>query len=228
MSLVYGDTKDAVKNRKNFLSILGIDYQDLVCPRQVHSSQIRYVKEEDKGKGALSDDSSIADTDALITDKRRLPLAIFTADCLPIFLYDSQRPAIGLIHAGWRSSQEDIVTKAVQLMKDKFNTLTKDLYVGFGPAIRVCCYEVNKEFDDLFTPLDNSHLTGFTYGLIKKNNRYYLDLVEINKKQILDLGLRQTNIFDSQLCTSCHNEEFFSYRKEGKACGRIMSVVMLR
>lgn len=217
MSLSYGDTSESLKNRENFLKELGIDYRDLVCARQIHSNYIRYAREEDEGKGALSYESAIADTDAFITDKRNVPLAIFTADCLSLFLYDPKTPAIGLVHAGWRSSKENIVTKAIKLMQEKFYTLTEYLYVGFGPNIRSCCYEVGKEFVNFFPG-----------NIIERDDRYYLDLVSINKKQVLDIGVKELNIFDSGICTSCQNEEFFSYRKEGKSCGRMMSVIMLR
>lgn len=217
MSLFYGNTRESLGNRKGFLSTLGIDYRDLVCAKQIHSSCARYVEEEDRGKGALSYDSSIADTDALVTDKRNLPLAVFTADCLSIFLYDLATPAIGLIHAGWRSAKENITAKAIQLMQKKFNTKTLDLYVGFGPVIRNCCYEVSQDFNDFF-PRD----------IIERNNRYYLDLVQINKRQVLDSGVKKSNIFDSKICSYCRNDDFFSYRKEGKACGRIISVIMLK
>lgn len=217
MSLAYGDTKDSLNNRKNFLSDLGIDYHHLVCARQVHGSHLRYIREDDKGKGAVSRDTALADTDALITDKRSLPLAIFTADCLPIFLYDPVRLSIGIIHAGWRSCKENIAKKTVQLMQEKFNTHPQDLSIGFGPAIRQCCYEVGEEFSHYFSD-----------SLIKRNGRYYLDLADINKKQLLDLGVLKINIYDSKICTSCQNDEYFSFRKEGKNCGRMVSVIMLR
>jgi hypothetical protein len=217
MSFFYGDAENSLENRKNFLSGLGIDHQSLVCAKQVHGCGARYVQEEDMGKGALSYDTSIPDTDAFVTDKRNLPLAIFTADCLSIFLYEPETPAIGLIHAGWRSTKENIVGKTVQLMKGKFNIRIENLYVGLGPAIRECCYEVGKEFSD-FLPS----------GLIEKNGRRYFDLVGSNKKQLLSLGVRDINIFDSQICTSCQSEDFFSYRKEGKNCGRLISVMMLK
>jgi len=216
MSLVYGDIKDSLRNRKNFLVSLGIDYQNLICAKQVHGSRIEYVQEIDRGRGALSYDAAIAGIDAFITDKRNVPLAVFTADCLSIFLYDPNTPGIGLVHGGWRSTKQNIATKTLRLMQGKFNSKPKDLYVGFGPAIRDCCYEVGKDFS-----------ADFTFGLVERNNHYYLDLVGINKKQLLDLGVKKTNIFDTKICTSCQNQEFFSYRKEGNSCGRMMSVIML-
>ncbi len=218
MSLSYGDTANALENRKNFLEGLGIDYRDLVCTKQAHGSSVKYIREADKGKGALSYDNAIFDTDALITDKKNVPLSIFTADCLPVFLYDSKTPGIGLVHAGWRGSQENITVKAVKLMQEKFNTKLEDLYASFGPAIRDCCYEVGKEFAEYFS----------SECLINRDGRYYLDLAGINKKQLLAGGVQDKNIFDSKICTSCRSEDFFSYRKEGSGCGRMMSVMMLR
>ncbi len=132
-------------------------------------------------------------------------------------MYDPVTPAIGLIHAGWRSSQEKIAAKTIQLMQEKFNTQAKDLYVGFGSSIRNCCYEVGEDFKQLFSA-----------ELSQRNGRYYLDLVAINKKELLGLGIKDTHIFDSGICTSCLNEVFFSYRKEGKSCGRMMSIAVLR
>jgi len=217
MSYAYGHTAGSLRNRKDFLLGFGIDYKDLVCAKQVHGSCIRCAKEEDRGRGAFLYTDSLDNTDGFITDKRNLPLAIFTADCLPIFLYDPGRQAIGLIHAGWRSTQANIATKAVGLMQHEFGTSPSDLYVGFGPAIRGCCYEVDKEFKDLFA-----------CGLIEKDNRYYLDLAQVNKGQLLSSGVKADRVFDARICTFCQNTQFFSYRKERESCGRMLSVIMLR
>jgi hypothetical protein len=217
MSLHYADTKYSLENRKKFLNSLGVDYRSIVCAKQVHASQVRLVNKNDAGRGALSYDTAIPDTDSLVTNEKNLPLAVFTADCLSVFLYDSQRNCIGLIHAGWRSTKENILSKALEMMKNEFNTLAKDVYAGFGPAIRNCCYEVKDEFKDIF-PSD----------LIDRNGSLFLDLVKINKRQLLDCGLKEANIFDSGICTSCHNEDCFSFRKEKGSCGRMMSVMMLK
>jgi len=217
MSLFYSDTKNSLSNRKNFLQSLGIDYRDLVCAKQVHSGNIRYAQESDLGRGAKSYESSVPDTDAFITDKKNVPLAIFTADCLSIFLFDPKIPAIGLVHAGWRSAKEQIVSRTLDLMQEEFSSRPQDLYAGFGPAIRSCCYEVGREFEDFFPG-----------AVIEKEKKYYLDLVNLSKKQLLDSGVSEDGIFDPQICTSCLNMDFFSFRREGKDCGRIMSVAMLK
>ncbi len=217
MSLAYGDTTHALDNRKNFLNNLDIDYRDLICAQQVHTSNIKYVKEDDRGKGALSSNSAIKATDAFITDKKNVPVAVFTADCLSVFLYDPLTPAIGLVHAGWRSSKENITDKTIKLMHKQFNTKPCELRVILGPSMRSCCFEVSGDFSKIF-PKDVS----------RRGNSYYLDLVAANKREILEKGVKEANITDSGICTFCRNDQFFSFRKEGESCGRIMSVMMLR
>ena len=217
MSLSYGDTSQALENRKSFLSSLNINYQDLVCAKQAHGSNVKYVNEADRGKGSLSYDTAIADTDGLITDIRNLPLAIFTADCLSVFLYDPARPAVGLIHAGWRSSKEKIVSRALELMASQFKTDPQELFAGFGPAIRDCCYEVSAGFEDKFTT-----------GLTTREGRLYLNLAQANKDQLLSSGVKKENMFDTNLCTACQAEELFSFRKEGASSARMLSVIMLK
>lgn len=217
MSLTYGDVEETLADRQEFLQFIGIDYKTLVCANQVHGSAVREVSLHDKGKGALSKDTAIPDTDALITNVRRLPLAVFTADCLSILLYDPVQKAIGLVHAGWRGSKDNIALKTIQLMREKFQVRAENLLVGFGPALRNCCYEVGREFKDYFPE-----------GLSERGNRMYFDLSSTNKKQLLEAGVKEENISDSGICTSCRNDKYFSYRKEADSSGRIMSVIMLR
>jgi polyphenol oxidase len=216
MSYVYGDTKDSLANREGFLRELGIDFRGLVCAKQVHGSRAAYVTAKDKGKGALSYAESLCDTVALITDSADLPVAIFTADCLSVFLYDTAHHALGLIHAGWRSTQKKITSVTLGMMRERFRTQPNEVLAGFGPAMRGCCLQVGEEFKDFFSE-----------GLQFRNARYYLDLAGINKKELLESGVPGSNIFDPEICTSCQNGKYFSFRREGGSCGRMISVAML-
>ena len=217
MSLRHGDTRDTLNNRRIFLAGLGIDSRDLVCAEQVHGANIYYADHRDRGKGALSCNTALAQTDGLVTDKVGVPLAIFTADCLSIFLYEPELRVIALVHAGWRGTKAGILTRALALMQDKFKIPSEDLLAGFGPAIRSCCYEVGEEFREFFD-----------YGLSRMNNRYHLDLIALNRRQLLEAGISENHISDSGICTSCSNQEFFSFRKDGESCARMMSVAMLK
>ncbi len=217
MSLAYGDTKDVLLNRREFLCSLGVDPNALVCAKQVHGAVVKYVTQAQRGRGALSAESAIEGTDALITDKKNLPLSIFSADCLSIFLFDPSNLSIGVIHAGWRSTRENIAVKTINLMTEKFKTKASHLYVGFGPALRNCCYEVGEEFKGYFSD-----------GVRENNGKLFLDLAAVNLKQLLELGVERARIHDTKICTCCRNKDYFSFRKEGNSCGRIASVIMLK
>jgi YfiH family protein len=217
MSLCYGDTRGALENRKKFLSCLGIDYRDLICAKQVHGKNVVYVRQENKGSGALDYENSLSDADGFLTDGKNIPIAILTADCLSVFIYDPARPAVGVLHAGWRSTEENICAQGVNMMREKFGSQPDKLLVGFGPSIRVCCCK-----------MDNDFKSNFPFGLIKKADGLYLDIALINRRQLVDCGVKQDNIFDPQLCTFTENKNFFSFRKEAEGAGRMISVVMLR
>ncbi|MFH1281269.1 MAG: peptidoglycan editing factor PgeF [Candidatus Omnitrophota bacterium] len=216
MSLSYGDIRDSLENRKTFLSGLDIDYRNLITAKQAHGKNVEYVIEKDKGMGALDYESSIMDTDGFITDQPGVPLAILTADCLSVFIYDPVRPAIAILHAGWRGTQKNIAQAGVSRMREKFGSQPEDLQVGFGPSIRACCFEVEKDFKN-----------NFTFGLLKKDGRIFMDIALINQRQLVDCGVRENNIFDPEFCTFS-DDDFFSFRKEAKDAGRLISVIMLK
>lgn len=217
MSLSYGDTRGSLENRKAFLEKLGLDYRRLVCAKQTHSANLRYVTEKDSGRGAVDYRTAIEDSDGFITDKKDLALAIFTADCLSISLYDPAGPNIGLVHAGWRGTAKQIAAKAVRLMQERFGARAEGLKVNFGPALRSCCYEVEAGWADTFPG-----------AVAKRGGRYYFDLALVNTRQLLECGVRQENISDCKICTACRNDDFFSFRREGDACGRMIVVAVLK
>ena len=216
MSLCYGDTVNSLENRKKFLASIGIDYRSLICAKQVHGKNVEYVTKEDNGKGALDYDHSFADTDGFITDKQGVPIAVLTADCLSVFIYDPKRPAIAILHAGWRGTEKNIAQAGLNRMQEKFGSHPEDLQIGFGPSIRSCCFEVEKDFQ-----------SNFAFGLIKRNGRVFMDIALINQRQLVDCGVKKENIFDPQFCTFS-DDDFFSFRKEAKTAGRLISVIMLR
>ena len=216
MSLCYGDISSAVNNRRKFLSGLGIDHAGLVSLKQKHGASIACVDRKSRGSGALCYTDALDGFDGLITAECGLPLAIFTADCLAVFLYDPKRPAIGLVHAGWRGSMEDISGRAVRLMRRCFASRPQDIHAGFGPAIGNCCYRVGEEFS-----------AKFDTGLERRGGSLHLDLACVNKKQLLDAGLVPENISWRRTCTFCGGDDFYSFRRQKEACGRMMSVIML-
>jgi polyphenol oxidase len=216
MSFSFGDTRQTLENREIFLGQLGIDYRDLITAKQVHGKNVEPVTIKDKRRGALNYESSLPDTDGFITQDPGVPIAILTADCLSVFIYDPIHRAIAILHAGWRSTEQNIAQAGVLGMQNKFGSLPKDLLVGFGPSIRSCCFEVEKGFK-----------SNFPFGLAQRAEKLYMDISLINRQQLVDSGVRQENIFDPGYCTFS-DDDFFSFRKEGKLAGRMVSVIMLK
>lgn len=217
MSLCYGDTAASLENRKRFLDAIGINYRDLICAKQVHGKNVEYAAGENKGRGALDYESSFDDTDGFVTDKRGLPIAILTADCLSVFIYDPLRPAIAILHAGWRGSEKNICAEGIRVMRERFGSQPQTLLIGFGPSIRSCCFEVEKDFK-----------SNFPFGLIKRGGRIFMDIALINQRQLAACGVKEENIFDPEVCTFSDNDNYFSFRKEAEGAGRLISVIMLK
>jgi len=206
-----GDQCTLNKIQKEFLfSQLSSDLLEPVHIHQVHGNKIIIAED------SLRDEHVLKEADGLITQDFDLPLAIRSADCLSVFLYDEKHNGIGLIHVGWRGSQTNIVGQAIKLIKKQWQAYPKDIKVAFGPAIRSCCYEVGGEFKDFF-PED----------LIARNSRYYLDLPQMTRNQLLFCGVDKTNIYDCEICTCC-DPSFFSFRREGNNTGRMISLMMIK
>jgi polyphenol oxidase len=200
---------DMTEEKKRFLSEqLGFAITKVMNIRQVHGDKIIIVS---KHKPYISP-SVLEEADGMITTALNFPIVIRTADCVPVFLYDRQKKQIGLFHAGWKGTQKQILFKGLKLMEAK----PQDVTIGFGPAIRECCYEVGTDVRECF-PED----------IIRKEQKYYLDLVKGNIKQALAFGVLEKNIVDCGLCTCC-NERYFSYRREGERAGRNISLMMLK
>ena len=154
--------------------------------------------------------------DGILTDRTNLPIAVRTADCLPIFVYDPRNRVIGILHAGWKGTRKGIVANALSVMLKKWHTKPSELIVAFGPSIRPCCYEVGKVFKRYFPN-----------EVYKKGEKYFLDTPLVNQRQLLKAGIKKENIYDCGTCTSC-SRDFFSYRRQGEQAGRMLSVMMLR
>lgn len=212
-NMVFADGSD-ISDRRQAYRAMGVKANRVICPDQVHGDHFCFVTGAHKGRGCFKRKTAVREMDAIVTNVRRLPVGVLTADCLPILILDRRGSALALIHAGWRGIQKRIVYKTVRAMVDYQSVETSCLLAVIGPSIRSCCYEVGKEFSSFFG--------GF---LIYNGKSIYLDLQSAAIKQLVDSGIDSGSIYDSLICTCCHNKEFFSYRKEGISAGRGMFVV---
>ena len=229
LALHVGDSeKDVLMNRRRFIQSLGYGLEDIVTPNQVHGEKIFRVEEVHRGRGAKNYSDAIPETDALITNVPDLPLMLCFADCVPILFADEENGAVGIAHAGWKGTMKKIAAKTFQAMKENFGTTAKNCLVGIAPSIGKCCYEVGEEVRDACKKSfpNNPEL------IEEREGKFFLDLQEANKIQLLEVGLPEENIEISGDCTCCKSSWYFSYRAAKKnnfaETGRIAAVIGLR
>jgi len=153
--------------------------------------------------------------DAQITDSPNMFLGILTADCIPIFVVDQKRKVIAAIHAGRQGTALHITAKVLRKMGKEFNCSSKDLLIGMGPSIGSCCYEIDEKVFDQEWEL---------FSTSKGAGKWMVDLAKNNVAQMKREGVKEEQISWINLCTHCHSDLFFSYRKEGRT-GRQLSVI---
>jgi polyphenol oxidase len=238
------DAAHVTLNRERFLaSVTGNAHFPAVTLRQIHSSLTRVIRTTDAGPQA------IYRADGMMTSEPGVLLAIQTADCIPILVADTKRRAIAGFHAGWRGTLKRIVEGGIGRMRLEFGSRPEDLIAAIGPGIGQCCYAVGEDVrgefesqftyaDELFCEVSDSDPVKEKYPLLFMTARapghsdigpsLHLDLVEANRRQLLDAGLRAESISVVGDCTSCRTDLYFSYRAEQGFTGRMFSAIAIR
>jgi YfiH family protein len=245
LGFTQSDSRTAIeRNRELFLKELGATdgnrFWPMVSLRQIHSDLIHRI-------------DRVPDTllagDGIVTDTLGLIVAIQTADCLPIILADKKRRAVGVFHAGWRGTVKRIAEKGVGEMYRYFGSDPANLVAAIGPGVQACCYDVGEEVrtafesqfayaQSLFREVKESDPVREKYPMLFLTARapghsdlpvkLFLDLVEANRRQLLDAGVPARNIEANAPCTACHTDLLFSYRAEKGVTGRLMGAAGIR
>ena len=225
LGLHTGDTRETVlKNRSLFAAAVGINPEAVVTAQQVHEDTITIVSADDRGSGAKDYSRAFSSTDALATTEPGVPLMLFFADCVPVLFFDPVRRVTAISHAGWKGTVSRIAAKTLTKLQAEFNVNPKDCLIGIGPSIGQCCYEVDQTVINRLQQEFTNTWSNFT---LPKNNRWQLDLWELNRRQLLEVGASEDNIVVSGICTSCNTQLYYSHRAEHGATGRLAAVVQL-
>ena len=196
----------------------GIDPDRLVTVNQVHGDRI--VKVDDHNYKGIK----TAQADAMITNISGFAIGVETADCVPLLLVDTETPAVGAIHAGWRSTAKKIVEKAVKKMQDEFGSDPYRMIAAIGPAIGPECYEVD---EPVMEPVREAFPFWMNVASSRGSNKWSLDLVRLNRMVLVQVGLDEKSIHSVGMCTSCRKDLFYSFRAEGRT-GRMLSAIMIK
>ena len=238
------DRETVLKNRALLAeAVTGSAQTPLVPIRQIHSNLIVRLTAADAARELpwKADGSITADPGIL--------LAVQTADCIPVLVADRKKHIVGAFHAGWRGTVKRIVELGVGRMRLEFGSRPEDLIAAIGPGVGPCCYavgdEVRSEFEsqfvyarELFHEVSDSDPIRTRYPMLFLTQRapghspigpgMHVDLVEANRRQLLDAGLKPRAIRVIGGCTQCHRELFFSHRGAHGHTGRMMSVIGIR
>ncbi|MBI5620283.1 polyphenol oxidase family protein [Candidatus Gottesmanbacteria bacterium] len=193
-----GDMRHEEKNRTRFTTMLGLS-QSPTFALQTHSSFV-------PGDGLVSN---------------TYPVAIYTADCMPILLADPEKKVFAAVHAGWKGTLGGIIGNAVDEMV-KLGASPVGIYAALGPHIGLCCYGV---------PEDRVGMFKDRFGRDEKmatriDGRWHLDIGWANYRQLLGAGVTADHIDAPPTCTSCQNDTFFSYRRDSQETyGEMMAVI---
>jgi hypothetical protein len=216
-NVLFSSSTRSFSDPADFYALLKIEPKNVVGAEQVHGSSICRATKRDAGK-------VLSGCDALITDEANVPIAVRTADCVPIFILDKARPVIGLVHAGWRGTSQNISTKTTMAMSEAFDTKIKNCIIAIAPSIGPCCYEVGEE---VFPALRGSNEKWREALKAKGGGKWMVDLAKLNELELIGAGVLKENIVRTKHCTCCEKEMFYSFRGQ-KTGERMYSVAMIK
>ena len=240
MSFTRGDVEaDVRENIRLFSEAAGFNGENIVMPHQCHTTNVRIVGKDDRGCG-VTKPGCIDEIDGQITNDENTVLYCMGADCVPVFIVDVEKRVVAACHAGWKGTVNNIVNAAVEKMVSKFGCDPKNMKAVIGPSICMDCYEVSedvaKRFIDAYNTVDKNTVANTDSGIKKENihpvvrpasgdfndnptGKYFLNLWEANKINLINAGLDSHAIEISGYCTRCHPDLLFSHRYHGEKRG---------
>lgn len=221
-----GDDPDAVmENYRRMAAALNMRVEDMVLSDQTHTTNVRVITEEDRGKGILRP-QDYSDVDGMITNVPEIVLVTSYADCVPLYFVDPVRKAIGLSHSGWKGTVGHIGQKTVWKMHEVYGSEPKDIVAAIGPSICQSCYEVSDDVAEAF----RANFTADEAAdilLDKGNGKYQLDLWKANWYVLTDADILPEHLSVTDLCTACHPDLLWSHRKTNGQRGGLSAFLSL-
>ncbi len=159
--------------------------------------------------------------DGLITNLSDRLIGVFSADCLPLIIYSEK--AVAAVHAGWRSTCLNIGQRAIEQFSTQYGLPAASLHALIGPCIGQCCLEMGDEVYQQFVAADPAWARFFV-----KKGKWHLDLRGLNRWQLQQAGIPDSQITDHDDCTFCKVGDYFSFRRQRQRNGSMFSFVVRR
>lgn len=227
LSFSRGDEEENV--RENFHRIadaIGFREEDMIFSDQTHTTNVRKVTEEDRGKGFVVA-RDYTDVDGLITDVQDMVLVTFYADCVPLYFVDPIKRAIGLSHSGWRGTAGKIGKVTVEAMVKEYGSDPADILAAIGPSICQNCYEVSEEVIEEFQKsFEEKYWDQLYYA--KTAGKFQLNLWRANEIVMEESGILKEHIWVTDLCTCCNPDLLYSHRASKGRRGSLAAFLSLK
>ena len=205
---------------------MGVKVEDMVLSKQTHTTNVRVVTAEDKGKGIVKE-RNYTDVDGMITNVPGICLVTSYADCVPLYFVDPVKKAIGLSHSGWRGTVGKIGKNTVQLMQENFGSQPEDLLAAVGPSVCMDCYEVSEDVIEQFKEaVEKKYWEDLFYK--KENGKYQLNLWKANELIFLESGILPEHMAITNVCTHCNSKILYSHRTMGNNRGNLCAFLALK
>ena len=210
--------RNILKNLETVSNKIKARSKKIILLNQIHSNKFYYISK------SLKLNNNKFEGDALITDKRNLPIAVLTADCAPILIHAKDKKMIAAIHAGWRGAYKDIVKKVVKFMIKK-GCSPKNITAVIGPCISSNSYEIKVGFKKKFIKKDKNNIIFFKMT----KNKNYFNLNKYIHFQLQSLNIKEIDIINKDTFSAKNN--FFSARRSinrnENDYGRNISIIMI-
>ena len=227
LSFSRGDREENVhENFRRIANAIGLDAESFVFSQQTHTTNVRKVTEEDKGKGIVKP-LDYQDVDGLITNVPGIALVTFYADCVPLYFADPVRRVIGLSHSGWKGTVGKIGKVTVDRMREEYGSRPEDIIAAVGPSICQECYEVSK---DVISEFQKNYDENFWSDMFyqKENGKYQLNLWKANELVFLESGILPEHIEMPGICTCCNSKWLYSHRASKGKRGNLAAFLSIK
>ena len=210
--------KNIQKNLKIVKNKIGKNLKDIFLVHQIHSKKFVFINNNYKFK------SKRLKADAIITNKKKLPIGILTADCVPVLICDDTLKIVAAIHAGWKGAYKGIINNVIKFMIKK-GCKIKNIYAAIGPCITQKNYNVKIDFFRKFLKKNKKNIVFFK----KKKKIIYFNLPKYIKSQLISNKI--SNIDHINIDTFDYKNNFFSARRSISLnhddYGRNISIIMI-
>ncbi|WP_170270098.1 peptidoglycan editing factor PgeF [Heliorestis acidaminivorans] len=227
---VQDEAEKVEQNRERLTRALGLASAPWVTLNQVHGTKVHWVSKDNIKAFQGQNMNELVEGDALATEDSDLPLVVFGADCALLLYYDAIGGRIGAVHAGWRGTVAGLPSIMVEEFIER-GSKVQNIQVAIGPAIGPCCYPVGTEvvnaFHQRWSFADQLFTSEEKECNEKSKNMVRFDLIKAIELQLMEYKLKPEHISTLNMCTSCAEEDFFSYRRDQGRTGRHGALIML-